>query len=81
MAGRRGPPHLSAGLELPATVSLLGGDTAVYHLADTILVSLLTPRSRAHAGVRAGPGVRGFRADVLVCNTRMMRVFERASHR
>ena len=28
-----------------------------------------------------GRGVRGFRADVLVGNTRMMRVFERASHR
>jgi hypothetical protein len=28
-----------------------------------------------------GRGVRGFRADVLVGNTRMMLVFERASHR
>jgi GNAT superfamily N-acetyltransferase len=28
-----------------------------------------------------GRGVRGFRADVLVGNTRMMRVFERAGHR
>lgn len=72
---------MSVGLEWPATVSVLGGDATVCHLADTILVSLLTPRSRAHDGVRAGPGVRGFRADVLVCDTRMMRVFERASHR
>ena len=28
-----------------------------------------------------GRGVRGFRADVLVGNTRMMRLFERAGHR
>lgn len=28
-----------------------------------------------------GRGVRGFRADVLVGNTRMMRVFERAGHK
>jgi len=27
-----------------------------------------------------GCGVRGFRADVLVGNTRMMRVFKRAGH-
>jgi hypothetical protein len=28
-----------------------------------------------------GRGVRGFRADVLMGNTRMMRVFQRAGHR
>lgn len=27
-----------------------------------------------------GRGIRGFRADVLVGNTRMMRVFQRAGH-